>query len=146
MTHHPSRSRRMVRGIHVRRPLPVHRCVRHARITVGRPAAHRVDACAAERKTPLWAESGVVGSAAAPGDAGEALVGQTSSSGVRLSDFAYYISLRSYRRFFMQSSRRTPTLSPRLSRKPPRSRSPSVAAPSAVFFFATSRRVFVSTT
>jgi hypothetical protein len=28
-----------------------------------------------------------VGSAAAPGDAGEALVGQTSSSGVRLSDF-----------------------------------------------------------
>jgi len=28
-----------------------------------------------------------VGSAAAPGGAGEALVGQTSSSGVRLSDF-----------------------------------------------------------
>lgn len=35
---------------------------------------------------PLWAESGKVGSAAAPGGAGEALVGQTSSSGVRLSD------------------------------------------------------------
>jgi len=62
-------------------------------------------ACATGRKTPLWAESGVVGSAAAPGDAGEALVGQTSSSGVRLSDFAYYISLRSGVRFFMQSSR-----------------------------------------
>ncbi|CAG9255042.1 conserved hypothetical protein [Burkholderia cepacia] len=46
-----------------------------------------------------------MGSAAAPGDAGEALVGQTSSSGVRLSDFAYYISLRSSVRFFMQSSR-----------------------------------------
>ncbi|MGF6757864.1 hypothetical protein P3T16_005281, partial [Paraburkholderia sp. GAS42] len=30
-----------------------------------------------------------MGSAAAPGDAGEALVGQTSSSGVRLSDFMF---------------------------------------------------------
>ncbi|WP_322026021.1 hypothetical protein [Burkholderia sp. BCC1977] len=75
------------------------------RITVGRPAAYRRNACATGRKTPLWAESGVVGSAAAPGGAGEALVGQTSSSGVRLSDFAYYTSLRSRVRFFMQSSR-----------------------------------------
>jgi hypothetical protein len=80
----------------------MHAC---ACITMGRPAAYCRNACAVGRKTPLWAESGVVGSAAAPGDAGEALVGQTSSSGVRLSDFAYYISLRSGVRFFMQSSR-----------------------------------------
>ncbi|CAI8691290.1 hypothetical protein EMIT0111MI5_120014 [Burkholderia sp. IT-111MI5] len=71
----------------------------------GAPRRASPTACATGRKTPLWAESGVVGSAAAPGGAGEALVGQTSSSGVRLSDFAYYISLRSSLRFFMQSSR-----------------------------------------
>ncbi|CAH2906459.1 MAG: hypothetical protein CPSOU_0307 [uncultured Paraburkholderia sp.] len=51
---------------------------------VGRPVRR-----AASRRIgqiePLWAESGKVGSAAAPGGAGEALVGQTSS-GVRLSD------------------------------------------------------------
>ena len=35
-----------------------------------------------------------VGSAAAPGDAGEALVGQTSSSGVRLSDWHVFESQR----------------------------------------------------
>ncbi|CAM2339843.1 hypothetical protein BVIET440_10289 [Burkholderia vietnamiensis] len=72
---------------------------------VGAPCRAWRYACATGRKTPLWAESDVVGSAAAPGDAGEALVGQTSSSGVRLSDFAYYISLRSGVRFFMQSPR-----------------------------------------
>ncbi|MBY4829228.1 hypothetical protein K6W55_02920, partial [Burkholderia dolosa] len=66
--------------------------VRHVRASRWGAPPRTSNACAMGRKTPLWAESGVVGSAAAPGDAGEALVGQTSSSGVRLSDFAYYIS------------------------------------------------------
>lgn len=38
------------------------------------------------KSVPLWAEGGQWGPKAAPGDDVEALVGQTSSSGVRLSD------------------------------------------------------------
>ncbi|CAG9275088.1 hypothetical protein PUN4_960056 [Paraburkholderia unamae] len=42
---------------------------------------------------PLWAEGGQWGPKAAPGDDGEALVGQTSSSGVRASDALFVLLL-----------------------------------------------------
>ncbi|ASV99566.1 hypothetical protein CJU94_16275 [Paraburkholderia aromaticivorans] len=59
-----------------------------------------------------------MGSAAAPGGAGEALVGQTSSSGVRLSDFMLYQCLC----FFGQ------TLAAGASCKPPARTAPCSAA------------------
>ncbi|RKP52374.1 hypothetical protein D7S89_02290 [Trinickia fusca] len=83
------------------RPEPAQARIRPPAFPAGRPArgAPRPGASTGRSRDLRCARQGrqrsrfrlkaAVGSAAAPGDAGEALVGQTSSSGVRLSDYTF---------------------------------------------------------